>query len=94
MYQIYALFFLTTSISILPACSNTNLSDAKKTSKVIDSLVSGLSYETPTYSGETDASSHFIYLGGEDVNFHISDIILGTAISAAMITPINMVSAE
>jgi len=94
MYQIYALFLLATSISILPACSNTNSSDTNKTGKVIDSLVSGLSYETPTYSGETDASGHFRYFEGEDVTFRIGDIVLGTARSAAVITPIEMVSAE
>lgn len=51
---------------------------------------SGINYSTATTSGTTDASGSFDYQEGEAVTFSIGDIVLGTVIGSASVTPMEL----
>jgi hypothetical protein len=57
----------------------------------VDSPVQGLHYETNTQSGTTDANGKFFYMEGETVTFSMGDLVLGEAMAAPVMTPIDMV---
>ena len=57
----------------------------------VDSPVQGLHYETNTQSGTTDANGKFFYMEGETVTFSMGDLVLGEALAAPVMTPIDMV---
>jgi len=52
--------------------------------------VKGLNYKTPTRVGTTDAQGHFKYKEGEDVEFSIGNLPLGTATASIYVTPYNI----
>lgn len=56
-----------------------------------DSHVIGLSYVTPTRSGNTNEKGEFKYLAGEKVKFSVGDIVLGESEGAAEVTPVDLV---
>jgi len=56
-----------------------------------DSVVSGLSYQTATYSGITNASGEFNYLPGESITFSVGGVILGSCIAGPLVTPLSLV---
>ena len=52
--------------------------------------VKGLNYKTPTRVGTTDDQGHFKYKEGEDVEFSIGNLPLGTATASIYVTPYNI----
>jgi hypothetical protein len=57
----------------------------------VDSPVQGLHYETDTQSGTTGVNGEFYYMEGETVTFSMGDVVLGEAMGASVMTPIDMV---
>lgn len=55
------------------------------------SLVSGLSFETETRSGVTDADGTFCYRPDETITFSIGDLVLGTGFANGQMSPIDLV---
>ncbi len=63
------------------------------TGRFVDSSVGGLSYETATQSGVTDANGTFNYVENELVTFSIGDIDLPAVAGAELVTPLDVFSA-
>jgi len=58
----------------------------------VDSVASGIHYETPTHSGTTNSAGEYDYLPGETVTFSIGGIVLGSASAGPVVTPLTLVS--
>jgi hypothetical protein len=58
----------------------------------VDSVVTGLHYETPTFSGFTNSAGEYDFLPGESVTFSIGGIVLGSAPAGPVVTPLTLVS--
>ena len=91
--------FLTAIIALLFAvvgCSSggsgTTPTNARITGVFLDSPVSGLGYETPTYHGTTGTGGAFLYQDGETVRFFVGDIILCEVEAMPIVTPIDCVA--
>jgi hypothetical protein len=56
-----------------------------------DSAVQGLSYETLTQRGITNSNGEFTYLDGEKITFSIRNVVLGSGMAKALMTPIDLV---
>jgi len=93
---IHALLFLLTLVFI-HACGGgggsnpNNVPATEQQGQFIDSVVSGLRFETPTTSGITDSLGKFSYLNGETIRFFVGDIFIGEAKGQVIITPIELV---
>jgi len=62
---------------------------------LLDSAVSGVSYQTSTgEEGLTDANGSFNYKAGEEVTFTVGRITLGKSSGSEIITPIELVGAN
>ena len=90
--------FLTAIIALLFAVvgcsgggSGTTPTNARITGVFLDSPVSGLGYETPTYHGTTGTGGAFLYQDGEAVRFFVGDIILCEVEAMPIVTPIDCV---
>ena len=57
----------------------------------LDSAVSGLTYSTNSVSGITNRSGEFEYREDEILTFSIGGIVLGEAVGAAILTPVEIV---
>ena len=57
------------------------------TGTFIDAPTQGLSFQTATQNGFTDASGHFKYIAGEEVEFKLGNLSLGKAPAVALVTP-------
>jgi hypothetical protein len=57
----------------------------------IDSPVQGLDYYSATHSGVTDQDGHFMYQAGEMMTFAIGDVLLGEAMAAEVMTPMDFI---
>jgi len=57
---------------------------------LVDSPVSGVSYETATQSGVTGSDGHFLYREGETVRFFLGDTTLGEAVGQEQLTPFDL----
>ena len=55
-----------------------------------DAEVQGLTFETATQNGITDANGEFFYLENEEVTFKIGNVILGTVPGQDLVTPITI----
>jgi hypothetical protein len=88
---IAALTLLITMIGCSGGGSGTSSTTAPLTGVFLDSPVSGLGYETPTYQGRTGAGGAFFYQNGESVRFFIGDIGLCKVEAMPIITPIDCV---
>ena len=55
-----------------------------------DAEVEGLTFETATQGGTTNAAGEFSYLEGEDVTFKVGNVTLGSAVGQELITPITL----
>ena len=90
-----AYIFLTALILLLSGCGGSSSgSDAPSDSMqgvFLDSPVAGVSYETETHSGTTDANGSFFYMEGEMIHFMLSDVFMGQATAAPVMTPIDIV---
>ena len=62
--------------------------------RFVDSAVIGLSYQTATQQGVTDANGTFTYTPGEDVVFSIGSIELPPVSGAELITPFSVFSTD
>ena len=62
-----------------------------QTGTFVDSPVQGLSYETATQSGVTDANGTFKYQTGETIKFFLGDILIGQATAKETMTPVDLV---
>jgi hypothetical protein len=60
------------------------------TGTLVNSPLEGVSFETATQSGITNAAGEFQYLAGETVTFSIGGIVLGTVPGAPIITPVEL----
>ncbi len=65
---------------------------AVKSGQFIDCAVQGLTFQTTTQSGTTDATGTFQYQKGEYVSFRVGNIDLGQAKGADIITPLDLVT--
>ncbi|WP_185962636.1 DM13 domain-containing protein [Thalassomonas sp. M1454] len=96
-------FFL---VSIISACGGgSGSSNAEPTSQTptpeqvftgrfVDSVVQGLTYQTPTQTGVTNSDGEFKYQSGEMVTFSIGGIVLPETASAALISPLDVFATE
>lgn len=87
---------LSTSVFLLSACGgggggNGTPPATHSTGVFEDSPVAGLHYETPTFSGTTNALGEYDYLPGETVTFSIGGIDLGSAQAGPVVTPLTLV---
>ena len=57
----------------------------------VDSIVSGLQYETETQTGNTSSLGIFRYKEGETVKFAVGDIVLGESRGKSKVTPVDLV---
>ena len=55
--------------------------------------VEGLYYETPSFSGLTDANGSYRYREGEDIRFALGGIELGSALAAPELNPFDLAGA-
>jgi len=85
--KIVAFAFLATMIVGCNDSSNSTTTDLVKTGTFVDSPVKGLSYATATQSGFTDASGHFKYKSGEEIEFKLGTLSLGKVKAEALVTP-------
>ncbi|MCJ8502451.1 carboxylesterase/lipase family protein [Desulfatitalea alkaliphila] len=88
------LLFLT--LALIIGCSSSNKDDPvgdgpTHSGIFIDSPVEGLTYETATRSGTTDAAGTFHYNGRQTVTFSVGGVVLGTAAGAEVVTPVDLV---
>ncbi len=77
--------------------SDTQMSEGEQnvsplTGVFIDSPVQGVSYSTATQSGVTNSEGEFTYLPNEVVTFQIGATILGSAMAADQLTPVDITS--
>jgi uncharacterized protein len=56
------------------------------TGQLIDAPIAGLTYRTPTVEGETDREGRFTYRAGEEIEFSLGALALGSARGAAEVT--------
>lgn len=71
-----------------------NSTPSVQTGIFIDAAVAGISYETATQSGITDANGHYNYLEGEDVVFSIGSISLPSTLARIVVTPLTIAVTE
>ena len=64
--------------------------DSTQTGTFVDAPVAGLSYQTPTISGITDANGQFKYKAGEKVTFKLGDVEIGSVDGSSIVTPKNL----
>ena len=67
--------------------NDTTTKDTALIGKFVDAPVAGLSYSTPSYSGETDANGQFKYKVGEQVTFKLGDLTIGSVDGTSIVTP-------
>ncbi len=78
-----------------PAAGNAdNNSSQILTGRLVDSAVSGMSYETATQSGVTDSDGAFSYMANETVTFSLGGIELPGVEGADVITPLSIFSTD
>ncbi|MGD8804102.1 MAG: invasin domain 3-containing protein, partial [Gammaproteobacteria bacterium] len=60
------------------------------TGVLVNSPIEGVTFQTATQSGITNAGGEFQYIDGESVTFSVGGIVLGTVQGAAIITPVEL----
>ena len=79
--------------ALLGACGGGGGGGGSPTGQFVDSLVSGLDYNTSGGSlGTTDADGRFSYGSGQSLTFFVGDIVLGVAPGAAILTPVDLIA--
>lgn len=81
------------SALLLAACGGGGGSSndaSAKTGQLIDSAVAGVAYQTPSYSGTTDANGEYHFIEGETVTFTIGSISFGPLPAKAVLTPLDL----
>ena len=99
---IRALALVTTSLTLAFALgcgdddgdSGDGGADAGSAGYLVDSPVAGVDYETPTYSGVTDAEGRYRYEPGETVTFSYRGVVLGSVTASPIVTPLELAGVE
>ena len=86
------LFVSVLAASLLTGCNNDN--DKTLTGRFVDSPVQGLSFSTPSQSGETNANGEFTYQAGEMVTFAIGNLQLPAVKAQQTVTPLDLFGAS
>ena len=60
------------------------------TGRLVDSAVTGMTYQTATQSGITGVDGSFNYLANESVVFSLGDIVLPSVVGAPVVTPLDV----
>lgn len=84
------------ALLFLSACASDDSApaDPLRTGVFLDSsAVEGLSYETPTMSGITNANGEFTFNAGEVVTFNVGEVALPAVPGANVITPVSIFGA-
>ena len=63
-----------------------------KQGRFLDGPVTGLQYDSPSWTGITGANGIFLYQDGEIATFSIGNVRLGTSWAKEIITPIDLVA--
>ncbi len=80
-------------MALLYGCgSDDDDSDNTTSGTFTDSPVAGLTFDTQTQSGTTDAHGTFHYRPTETVTFSVGGMALGSATGASVITPVDLVA--
>lgn len=94
----YKQLYILGAVSILSACggggdggSESSAPSDLNTGRFIDSPVQGVSYETETQSGVTNADGEFKYKNGETIRFRLGGIYIGTSEANEVITPFDLI---
>lgn len=72
--------------------SDKNSPPVIETGRFLDAAVEGLTYETPSRSGTTNANGEFTYIAGETVTFKLFDVTIGSILGTRIVTP-NLIAA-
>lgn len=92
--KLIALSVVTSALFVGCGGSSDNTTSATEvttqTGTFVDAPVQGLSYKTATQSGFTDASGHFKYKAGEEVEFKLGNLLLGKGTAGALLTPYSI----
>lgn len=64
------------------------------TGRFVDSAVIGMTYETQTQSGTTDADGSFNYAVDETVTFSLGDIELPAVTASSLVTPLDIFNTD
>lgn len=86
---------VATCVLLLASCGDDGSGvdpGGEATGRFLDSPVEGLSYESGSYSGVTEADGSFTYKDGSAVRFAIGDIVLGDGNGKSIMTPVDLVS--
>lgn len=81
--------YMVVLLLIITGCSSS--SSGTRQGQFIDSPVEGLTFETRTFSGTTDAQGTFLFSPGERVTFSIGGIVLGSTRVRSVLTPLDLV---
>lgn len=71
-------------------CGGGSSSSNTNTGVFVDSAVEGLNYKTDTLSGITGPNGEFQYKTGETVTFSIGDVVIGSVVGDAIISPLHL----
>ena len=89
------LFFVMVSVAmIVGGCGDAHAPSAGsevKEGHFVDAYVEGLSYQTATQSGVTDAQGAFRYREGEWITFYLGDFVLGETKAAERLSVIDLI---
>lgn len=79
-------------VLMMSGCGRNASNSSATTSKgvFVDSPVEGLNYKTDTLKGITGPNGEFQYHTGEMVVFSIGDVVIGSAVGDAIITPLHL----
>ncbi|MFT7244430.1 MAG: YD repeat-containing protein [Candidatus Azotimanducaceae bacterium] len=89
-------------LSFLMSCSGGGSSSSStgtpapvqpSTGVFVDSPVAGLAFSTSSQSGVTNSAGEFTYLQNEQVSFSLGSIVLGSAVAATVVSPLDLVGA-
>jgi len=58
----------------------------------VDSIVAGIHYQTPTFSGTTNSAGEYEYLPGETVTFSVGGIVFGSSLAGPVVSPLSLVA--
>ena len=94
--NLFALF-LVSLLLLLSACgggggTGTAAGPTQLTGVFVDSAVAGMAYSSGSITGITGADGTFLYEQGATVTFTIGDIVVGTGIGQAVMTPVSLVT--
>lgn len=90
-FHLIPVIFLAFAIFLfLTGCHDSDHNDSALTGILVDGPVSGVSYETPKFSGVTATDGGFRYKKGETVTFRLGDTLLGTAPGKAEVSVFDL----